>query len=317
MRRLLKLIEHKHTAKRMPHRHTSYRGLWLVLALAGLSLFSIHESVRAAEYVVTATVPVPIPAVAAAIDTPANNSLVHVASITISGSCPITSPAIIVGIYNAADELLGSSSCSVSGRFAVNVALANGTNVLTPKVFTVLHDAGAVGVAVTITYSPTVVTTAGLHFVLNSPFLTYKINEQFDWQFSIQGGSSPYILSVDWGDGSKDTQSATAAGAVAFQHRYTQSGTHLIYLTITDNENRQVTTSVAAITLMSTNSVLNSNPEVNGSSQDAASPSSSLTISKAVVISYSGTVIVVGAFWFGAYRQNKSLLMIGKRRTKK
>lgn len=320
MRRLLKLLEHKHTARRMPHHHTSYRGLWVLLVLAGVSLLLVYRSAHAAEYVVTAVVPAKIPAQPAVIDSPNNNSVVHGDNIVVAGSCPVVLPAIVVGIYDGDDVLLGSSICDADGRFSINVHLVHGTNILVPKIFTILHDVGPVGVPITVNYTTSTVLAGPMELkvTLNSPFISYRKNQSMELGVNIQGGSLPYQININWGDNTQNNYTRTKAGDLTFEHTYRQGGTYLIQLVVSDDNHQTVSTSLAAITLIdNTNSVLNGNSAVNGGSEDAAPVNSSAMVGRVVVASYSGTVVAVSLFWFGAYRQKKSWLTVGKRRTKR
>jgi hypothetical protein len=45
-----------------------------------------------------------------------------------------------------------------------------------------------------------------------------------DWQLAIEGGSAPYAISVDWGDGTTSVESRREAGAFALRHKYKKAG---------------------------------------------------------------------------------------------
>jgi hypothetical protein len=45
-----------------------------------------------------------------------------------------------------------------------------------------------------------------------------------DWQLSIEGGTAPYAMSVDWGDGTNSVESRKSSGAFALRHTFKQAG---------------------------------------------------------------------------------------------
>src|SRR5690242_16476962 len=94
----LKLRHTKYTGKIMAHKHTSYRVLFfLMLVPIGLMAF-IDQMVGASDLQVHAKVPAPIPAGAPAITSPVDNSTVNSGDLTVSGSCPVITPAVIIAI---------------------------------------------------------------------------------------------------------------------------------------------------------------------------------------------------------------------------
>src|SRR3982750_1809379 len=87
----LKLQHYKHTGKVLHHRYTSYRGLAVVLVLAGTGMVATTLVQRAAPdalFGVYAMVQGPVPPTSAVITTPAAGS-VKSRDTLVAGTCPI------------------------------------------------------------------------------------------------------------------------------------------------------------------------------------------------------------------------------------
>jgi hypothetical protein len=273
VKRLLKLQDHKHTAKKSSHEHTSYRGLSILLILFGICLLLISRSVNAASYMVTAGVPAPIPSSPAEITNPVTGSAVTNPNIVISGTCPVIIPAIVVMIYDN-NNYIGSAGCSASGVFAGSFTISSGVNSLVPKIVTITNDAGPTGQAVSITYQqassegstppvtpqqpvtlpvttpsqPIETSTSVLKVNTDTPFLVIKPNESLVWKINVNGGESPYTIIVDWGDGVKTTYSANSAGEQSLEHLYRATKNRVIRISVKDATGKEVYTTVAGVT---------------------------------------------------------------------
>ena len=293
MKKALKLQEHKHTAKIMHHKHTSYRALFLLMMVFGLSLLLIGKSASAADYVLNARVAAPLPTVAPKITTPAPNSTVSNPNIVISGTCPIIEPAIVVVLYRG-DTMLGSAGCSSAGKFLGSFSLIEGNNIITPKLVTITTDAGPVGESVNIAYvkpsdtspSPTSSSTknssvqpsatptqtavkpSDLQIVSAAPLIIYRQNQSIVWKINVDGGQTPYTIMVDWGDGTKETFVVASAGEQALEHTYTKAINTVVRASAKDATGREVYTSVAGVSIGAAQ-----NPEVYGASKQAQNKS--------------------------------------------
>jgi hypothetical protein len=118
----LKLQDNAHTAKLLEHKHTSYRGLLIVMLVFGVCLILAGRSAFADDYIVNAKVAAPMPTIAAEITSPLSDTTVSDKKIIISGICPIVSPAVVVVLYNST-SLLGSAGCSADGQFSGTFSL--------------------------------------------------------------------------------------------------------------------------------------------------------------------------------------------------
>ena len=321
MVKFLRLQEHKHTAKRLPHAHTSYRGLWLILFCVGLAMFLIQRATAAESYVVNAKVPAPIPSTPAQIDNPKNNTVLESPNIVVSGNCPIIVPAIIVGIYSN-NNLVGSGGCSAAGQFFATVHLSPGANILEPRVYTITNDGGPVGDPISITFVLGVSTTAAttgrekiysassqsgtvLHIKSSNPFVLYKSGQAVKWPVYVEGGRLPYVFSIDWGDGVKTGLTANSVGLTNLEHIFNGSGSYLVRLTVRDTSGQTVSTSVAAVTSVNSPAVFG----VVGS----VTPAENVKGLSGAIIAYFAVIICVIAFWAGA-KYELQLFKSGKKK---
>ncbi len=328
MKKILKLQDHKHTARRIEHKHTSYRALFVVMLFFGLCLFFVGKSVSADSYVVSASVAAPIPTVPAQITSPLSQATLTSQNIVISGTCPIIVPAIVVVLYQG-PTMMGSAGCSVTGEFSGTFSLNPGSNVITPKVMTITNDFGPDGPAHTLIYQPPVLpdtkpptqqtpttinkpeqatpSAAGsLQIKSDMPILAFKQNESFVWKIAINGGQSPYTIVVDWGDGTKSTYAANSAGEQALEHIFKINKNTLVRISVKDATGKEVYTTVAGVTFRQ-----QITPAVNGISQAAADPLFSLA---RLWIIYGLTLLMIAAFWLGSRRQYAKLHVVASKK---
>src|SRR5438105_4209568 len=135
-----KIIHHQHTGRLRPHEHTSYTSLAFIVLVATvvLTVFSFNQDVyaghpppQAGSVGLTGQVPGKPPSQGANITSPPDGKHFITSPITVSGSCPTQT---LVEIYKN-DIFAGSTPCSDSGGFSINVDLLFGQNTLTAQVY--------------------------------------------------------------------------------------------------------------------------------------------------------------------------------------
>lgn len=319
MKKILKLQDHKHTARRLEHEHTSYRALVLLMIIFGISLFFVQRTVNADSYVVSASVQAPIPTIPAVITIPANQATVNTANIIVSGTCPVIVPAIVVEIFRN-DEFIGSAGCSASGDFSGTFSLRYGTNVLIPKIITITNDYGPVGLPVSVIYpappqiqpqqsTPNKQTDASkpdvaaqmpeaLQISSTAPFLVFKENESFVWKVDVKGGVSPYTILVDWGDGTKSTYAANSAGEQKLEHVFQKNNNTIVRISVRDATGKEVFTTVAGVTFKQPSLL------VNGAA--AMTTGDTLSIGS-LWIGYGTLLLIIIFFWLGTKTHRRYL----------
>ncbi len=95
---------------------------------------------------ITAQVNGPAPATPAVITSPSNKTVSKVTPIVVSGTC---GPGLTVKVFNNG-ELAGTTTCSLSGEFTVNLVLNIGKNVLTALNYDTLDQAGPASPSVSV-----------------------------------------------------------------------------------------------------------------------------------------------------------------------
>lgn len=334
MKKVLKLQDHKHTAKRLEHRHTSYRGLFLILALFGFSLLFIQNNVTAEDYLVTAKIAAPMPSGAAQITSPIAGFTSYNPLIEIIGTCPNIVPAVLVQINNNG-QIAGSTSCKSNGTFNIYLTLTNGDNYIVPKILTITNDYGLDGQTILIKYSSSTNTTdvtstqtsspgttnsviatnrdqnSTPYFVVKEPFIVYNPSKEFSWTLDIAGGTNPYTITIDWGDGKIETFTKQDSGKITISHKFSTAKTFTVKVAVTDVYGIKTVQTFAAITLVS---------QKQESVMGAINNSSKINYmfsSKNLIAIYIFLILLVSSFWYGAKIEHHKLVPAGNIRSSK
>jgi len=326
---MLALSPHEHSGRRLPHRHTSYGCLALVLTLVGAVIAAITLGVVApgsadsGSIAVTGIVPGPPPSSAPTITTPASGTTNN-SSITVRGLC--NGGYTIVVTDNQAAQ--GSAFCGPDGTFSALLTLAVGGNQIATHYVDTLNQSGPSSVAVLVVYQPSSTQSAvpataapgvagttiagssqggvgGQVLTITAPSLlsAVQVGSSFSLTGDIEGGMPPYALEVEWGDSTQTLLSRASAGSFTVEHTYRKAGQCVVLLRVSD---------VAGLS-----AVFQTTVAITGG--QAAAPSSPAP--PAVVTSpyeltviwplFIGICLVVGGFWLGErydHRRWKSTL---------
>ncbi len=252
------MAHYRHTGKILPRTSTSYPMLVMILLCVGVLIGGWTHVVTADSYQVHASVPGPAPTQAAVIDTPAANAHFNDKPIIVSGSCPIAASGDYVSIYRNT-FYSGTAICDASGHYQLSIDLFSGANQLVARGYNFTDVAGPDSAPVTVYYDPpaapiipdeaaTTTTTnskpAAQGFSINAAPVSgssattvrplsistdftirgYYVGQQSVWQLDLQGGTAPYALAIDWGDGSNGIVSRGSAGPARLTHTYEKAG---------------------------------------------------------------------------------------------
>lgn len=226
--------------------------------------------VNALDLGVSAVVHAPAPVEAPSITSPSNNAVLTSSNVTVSGSCPIATPEVIVSIYKGT-TLLGSTTCTADGAYSVTITLGYGKHTLLARVVTITGDIGSDSPSITVTRtaskpspsptsSPTPPSTSGPqvsaglleffpqlitkdNFAIVRPPAdsdgTNKNEGEVVWKFSIKGGELPYTVQIDWGDGAVETFKVASRKEREYIHIYGTLGTYTIKVKVVDAKGRE------------------------------------------------------------------------------
>lgn len=179
------------------------------------------------------TIQAPPPTEGARITTPSNGQNFTTSPITVSGICPT---GLLVEITNNG-VMAGSTLCE-NGSFSLQVGLYPGQNDLMARVMDDLGQLGPLSNTVSVTYSTDAQFGAfGEALTLTSTYSRRAAapGSLLTWPLQLSGGSGPYAISVDWGDGT-DAQllSQSAAGLFNISHTYKQAGIYRVTIRAVD-----------------------------------------------------------------------------------
>jgi hypothetical protein len=240
------MLKHKHFGKVLAHRHTSYAGLFFVLALSGVLLSAFSLSASAATPAVnpqsgsvglTGTVRGPAPKTAATILRPTSGTRTTTIPITVSGTCP--TGAIVSVMRNGVFS--GGMQCQDDGTYSLLSDLFDGNNTLVVRVSDFLGQFGPDSAPVSVFYDAPSLSLPGgeqgrqLFLQEATSVVAGNPNEQITRTVAIVGGIGPYAVSWDWGDDATSLSSQAAEGAVSASHAYGRPGTYRVIVRVTDS----------------------------------------------------------------------------------
>ncbi len=309
----LKLRHHKHTGKLLAHKHTSYRVLFLLMLVPIIMMAFIDQVVGAADLVVTAKIPAPMPAGAPVIVSPTDNTTINSKDLVVSGTCPVITPAIIVALYDN-DVLIGSDQCSVDGTFSIPVTLGFGTHKLIATVVTITDDIGASSQPVTVIYpEPVTATTTkpggspissnGFSFgppvriVASDIYVTLEPNGNAVWHGRFADGTMPYTVRIDWGDGNVSTYNNVDQAEQVYSHDYKSIHTYKMIIQVTDANEGTSTLYSVVVTLSLQQRVAVGLGSLNSNSSQSAIPVVAF-VQKYIWQIYIGTLSGLTFLWY-------------------
>ncbi len=212
--------------------------LIVLLGAAGL-LFSVNVSaqsdpVQSNSLGLEGTISAPPPQVGATISFPTNGQTITELPLTVTGIC---SGDVLVKLFKNG-VFTGSAQCT-DGNFSIVIDLFDGANELVARVYDALDQEGPASNVVTVIFEETGF-VAGPRVTLTSNFAKRGANpgETLTWPIALSGGTGPYALSIDWGDGSSpDLMSRPFPGSFDINHVYKSAGVYNIVIKVTDANN--------------------------------------------------------------------------------
>lgn len=302
---LLQLSHPTHSGKIRSHAHTSYAGLTFVLMMVGVLLLGSSlaasaappaQNPQAGSVGLSGTVRGLAPSTAAIIISPRTGSATTTVPVTVSGTCPVTTFVSITknGVFG------GVTNCLDDGTFSLLIDLFDGSNILLAQVSDALGQNGPASNSVTIFYNAPSLSLPGgsvgkqLFLEANTTVMAGNPAESVKRSGTIIGGTGPYAVSWDWGDGTSSLLSQAKDGSTNGQHTYARPGTYRVILRVTD-----VHGNTALLQLIT---VVNGPVEQIGSSKGnglGALPGALLTAWPLYVLAF----IMVIFFWLGERRQ--------------
>ncbi|MEO7364158.1 MAG: PKD domain-containing protein [Candidatus Saccharimonadales bacterium] len=234
------------------------------------------------------------PKTGATITTPGNGATFTTTPITVSGLCP---KGLLVKLF-ANNVFVGAIQCD-TGSYSLQVDLFSGQNELVARVYDALDQAGPDSNTVTVTFNSANFIQFGTQVLLTSIYATRGAppSEELSWPILLSGGTAPYAISVDWGDGSPtDLISQSSSGGFNIKHTYKSAGVYKVIVKATDANGDTAFLQLVGV--------------ATGAVQSGAAAKDSLTSIRTVVIWWPCLLmipLIVAAFWAG--RRNELFVL--------
>jgi hypothetical protein len=268
------------------------------LLLMGLTLIPVNALSLTGNgaFGIAGTITSPAPTSAATISTPTSGQSFTSVPITISGIC--VSGLLIKIFIN--DIFSGSVDC-VNNSYSVSSDLFVGTNNIVAEDFDSLNQAGPNSNTVSVAYVNNAVTAQStVTITTNYAKIGANPGSLLSWPISITGGTGPYAISVNWGDGKQPTLISQASpGSLNLTHTYSISGVYNVTINATD--------SVGSVAFLQVVGVANGPSAQNSGA--ATKPTATKTVginslSLAIIISIL-VIVPPTTFWLGNRHQRK------------
>lgn len=179
------------------------------------------------------TISSPPPRNAATIAVPGNGQSFTSTPTTVSGLC---TGDVVVKIFSN-NIFVGAAQCQ-NGSYRLQVDLFGGQNTIVARVYDALDQAGPDSNTITVNFQDGQFAAFGQRVSLTSAIAKNGalVGKQLSWPIVLSGGTGPYALSVDWGDGtSTDLKSISFAGPFNIAHTYKKAGIFRVVVKVTDS----------------------------------------------------------------------------------
>lgn len=317
MRRWLKLSHHHHSGHLKPHEHTSYLPLGILLLVVGLALTAYtataatpYDGPEAGSIGLTGIMPGNPPTEAATIRTPTDGQRFNETPVTISGSCPAET---LVELFKN-DIFAGSTVCTASGTYSLDIDLMNGQNILIARVYDALNQAGPDSSPIAVFYDGlppqadplNSLEFGGAQLLLNTDAVFRGVfpEKEMAVPIDIIGGTPPYAVNVQWGDSTNKVIPRNDNVTFNATHIYAKPGIYQVSLQASDATGRVAFLTVAAI--------VNGQPPVGTMTTITSKPSNVITTQLlALWPLYAIAVTSVASFWIGERREKQILTKRG------
>ncbi len=182
---------------------------------------------------ITGTISAPPPTKGASITFPNNGQSFTTLPVTVTGLCP---DGLLVKIFKN-NVFSGSVDCT-NGSYSLKIDLFTGTNDLVARVYDSLDQPGPDSSLVRVSFADNK-EGAGSRVSVTSNYAKRGAfpKETLTWPIIISGGSGPYAVSVDWGDGkAADLFSQPFPGSFDIKHVYDSAGVYNIVVKVVDRD---------------------------------------------------------------------------------
>lgn len=246
------------------------------------------------------------PTVAATIQVPGEGQRFGETPVTVSGTCPENT---LVELFKN-DIFAGSTTCTSSGTYSLQIDLMNGQNILVARVYDALNQAGPDSNTRIVFYDGlppqadplNSLEFGGAQMLLNTDAVFRGVfpEKEMAVPIDILGGTPPYAVNVQWGDSTNKIIPRSDNTTFNATHAYKRAGTYQASLQATDSAGRVAFLTVAVI--------VNGQPPAAGAISSTGQPTN-VVIAQLLALwpLYAASVAVVVSFWLGERREKQLL----------
>jgi len=175
----------------------------------------------------------PAPSTAPTIATPTSGQSFSKMPITVNGLC---TTGLLIKVF-ANNIFVGSAMCN-GGSYSLQIDIFDGRDDIVARQFDALDQPGPDSNIVTVTYNNDAFINTNVPLLsLTSIYARKGANPgaKLEWPITIAGGTAPYAISVDWGDGKgQDLYSQPFSGTFNITHVYQSAGIYVVIVKGTD-----------------------------------------------------------------------------------
>lgn len=178
------------------------------------------------------TIPSPPPTTAATISSPVSGRSYNTTPIEITGLCTAD---LTVKIFSN-NIFVGAANCE-RGSYRLQVDLFSGDNQIVARVFDALDQSGPDSNIVNVNFQDATFAAFNQRVSLTSTIAKNgaAVGSELSWPITLSGGTGPYAISVDWGDGTaSDLKSMSFATTFDLTHTYKTAGIYRVVVKATD-----------------------------------------------------------------------------------
>lgn len=215
-----------------------------VFATGGHAHAANSDPVQQSSVGLEGIVPTNPPTTAATITLPLNGQTFTQLPIKVSGLC---SDGLLVKLFK--NGVFGGSAQCSGGIYSITTDLFNGTNELIARVYDALDQAGPDSNKLTVTFTETGFNNSATRVLLTSNFAKKGADpgETITWPVILSGGTGPYAVSVDWGDGKNTLLTQAFPGSFDIKHAYDSSGIYTVLIKVTDSAGNSAFLQLSAV----------------------------------------------------------------------
>jgi hypothetical protein len=221
---------------------------------------------------VSGVVSAPAPATAPIISIPNSGASFSTIPVTVSGICDAD---LLVKVFKNG-VFAGSAQCQ-NGSFSLSTDLFSGRNDLAARQYDLLDQESPQSSVVSVLYSDNAANATQLDRVTLTTNFAKKgadPGQELVWPFALSGGTGPYAVTVEWGDGETGLYSIPTPGEFTIAHTYKNPGSYTVVVKAVDVNGRTALMQVVAIangSLDQTDANGNSTSRQGGSSSSGSS----------------------------------------------